>query len=351
MRRSLIAVLAAGLMAGAAGAATAPKPAPKAAAPPAPAPGAGDIDVEVIKPRPFSTKKEPAIRIAWRTDLEAARQEAAKYGHVILIFFCADWSQPATWMNDGTFVSLPVAGYVVQHFIPVRIDDSAGTSPVTKQYDIRVYPTVLFLDAAGKPLHMVLGPRPPQAFYGILKQVAELPKLIEAQRAAPDDLEANFAAGNAFALLNQLKRGQPYLKRAAELAPKNQNGRLSQARLLLAVVPLEDGDAALAMANIEAYLKEFKDAPEVPVAVFYQGTILFQDGKLAESRRYFEEVRQRFPTHPKAYDADKAIEAIDVRLKALKAAPPATPKAAAPPAPAAKTAPPETPAPAKKPVG
>jgi len=348
MRRSLIAVLAAGLVAATAGAATAPKPAPKAAAPPAPAPGAGDIDVEIIKPRPFSTKKEVPIRIAWRTDLDTARQEAARYSRVVLIFFCADWSQPAKWMNDGTFVSLPVAGYVGQHFIPVRIDDSTGTSPVTKQYDVRVYPTGLFLAAAGKPLHMGLGPRPPQAFYGILKQVAELPKLIEAQRAASDDLEANFAVGNAFAVLNQLRRGEPYLKRAAELAPKNQNGRLSQARLLLAIVPLEDGDAALAMTNIEAYLKEFKDAPEVPVAIFYQGTILFQDGKLVESRRYFEEVRERFPAHPKAYDADKAIEAIDLRLKALKAAPPPAPKAGTP---ASKNPPPEPAAPAAKPVG
>ena len=41
-----------------------------------------------------------------------------------------------------------------------------------------------------------------------------------------------------------------------------------------------------------------------------------QDGKLQEARRAFEDVRTRFPKDAKAYEADKAIDAIDARLKA-----------------------------------
>ena len=285
-------------------------PAPGAAKPPA--------DVEVVKPRPFSTKKTPPIPVAWRTDLAAAKDEAARTGRCVLLFFYADWSQPCRWMSNGTFASPAVAQAVNRAFIPVKVDDSKDTSPVTKAYEVRVYPTVLFLDPGGKPLHMVLGPRPPDAFAPILKQVVELPALMVAQNHKPNDLEANFALGNAFALLGQMKRGAPYLERAADLAPNNENGRLSQARLILAVVPLEDGGSAQALKNIEAYLAEFKDAPEVPVAVWYQGTILFQDGRLEEARAYFVKILRDFPTHRKAYEADKAIEAIDARLKAKR---------------------------------
>ncbi len=321
----------------------------------APAPPSGGVqpEVEIRTPRPFSEKKEPPIRIAWRTDLDAAAQEAGRTGRLVLAFFYADWSQPCKWMDEGTFGARPVAGLVVRNFIPVKIDDSGGTSAVSRRFDIRVYPTILILDAARQPLHIVLGPRPPDSLYPLFKEVSALPGLIDAQKKAPNDLEANFAIGNAFAKLNQLKRGEPYLKRAAALAPKNENGRLSQARLILAAVPLEDGDSALALANIAAYLKEFKDAPEVPVAIFYQGTILFQDGKLEESRGYFEQIRQRFPKHPKAYDADKAIESIDARLKAKAALKNGGPKAA-PEAPGSKAAskpPAPAPAPEKKPVG
>ena len=284
----------------------------------APAPGTAQepLDVEIIKPRPFSTKTKPLIPVAWRTDLAAAKDEAARIGRCVLVFFHADWSQPCRWMRDGTFASPTVAQTVNRGFLPVKVDDSAGTSPATKAYKVRVYPTVLFLDPGGKPLHMVLGPRPPAKFAPLLEQVAELPKLMVARKHKPNDLEANFALGNAFAMLNQLKRGAPYLERAAELAPKNENGRLSQARLILAVVPLEDGQSAQALKNIEAYLAEFKDAPEVPVAIWYQGTILFQDGRPEEAREYFVKILRQFPTHRKAYEADKAIEAIEARLKA-----------------------------------
>lgn len=262
-----------------------------------------------------TTGKVPPIAIAWRKDLDSALQESARTARPVVIFFYADWSQPCRWMDRGTFASPAVAQYVLRNFIPVKVDDSADTSPVTAKYQVRVYPTLLFLAPTGEPLHIVLGPRTAAEAYPILEKVAALPRLITAQQKAPDDLEANFQLGNAFAVLNQLKRAEPYLRRAAELAPKNEGGRLSQSRLLLAIVPLEDGDSALAMRNIDAWLREFPQAPEVPTAMYYQGTILFQDGRLQDARRYFDRLRIEFPKHPKAYEADKAIEAIDARLK------------------------------------
>ena len=315
-----------------------------AAAGPAPGTAQEPVEVEVVKPRPFSKKKKPLIPVAWRSDLAAAKAEAARTGRCVLIFFFADWSQPCQWMNDGTFASPLVAQFVNRNFIPVRVDDSGDTSPVTKAYDVRLYPTLLFLDPGGKALHVVLGPRPPDALIALLKRVTGLPELMVARKHKVNDLEANFALGNAFAILGQLKRSAPYLERAAALAPNNENGRLSQARLLLAVVPLEDGESEQALKNIEAYLVQFKDAPEAPVAIWYQGTILFQDGRLEEARQYFVKILRQFPTHRKAYDADKAIEAVDARLKAGK-----TPKAK--PSPPPPQQPDTQPKPAKKPVG
>jgi thiol-disulfide isomerase/thioredoxin len=337
MRPFNLAILAGLVLIVAAGAVRAPKaPAPQTPAGKEYGPGA---------PAAPPQKQEPSIPIAWRKDLESARQEAARTGQVVLIFFTADWCAPCRLMAEGTFTVRGVAQYMVQNFVPVKVDDSKDSSPITAKYQVRVYPTVLFLAPSGEPLHMVVEPRPPAEFYLLLKKVAALPTLIEAQKRAPDDLEANFAVGNAFATLEplnslapaaQLKKAEPYLKRAAELAPNNENGRLSQARLILALVPLADGDSALAMRGIERYLRDFGNAPEAPVAIFYQGTIQFQDGRLRDARSYFERVRTEYPKHPQAYAADKAIEAIDARLKlqaeAAKPPPQAAPRPASKPA-------------------
>ena len=107
-----------------------------------------------------------------------------------------------------------------------------------------------------------------------------------------------------------------------------------KARLLLCFVPLEDGEAAKAIQNLDAFVEEFKDSPEVPAAVFFKGAILMQDRRLEEARKVFDDLRNRFPKHEKAYEADKAIDIIDAQLKAeAAAAAAATTAQPAPPAP------------------
>lgn len=296
-------------------------PEPRPAAPAAPAApmkmkiGNEEVEVEVRKARPSFDKPAP-IPITWFRDLDPALAEATRTGRLVLVFFTADWCQPCRWMDKGTFAAPAVAQFVLRHFVPLRVDDTGEPGTVSKKYAIRVYPTVLFLAPSGEAVHIELGPRTPNEILPILQRVESLPRLLLTAQQKPDDLEAQFAAGNALALLNQLRGAKPLLSRAAELAAKTGGPRLSQARLLLAVVPLEDGDSAAAMKNIEAWLAEFPGAPEAPVAIYYQGTILYQDGKLDDARRYYEQVRTRFPKHAKAYEADKAIEAIEARQKA-----------------------------------
>jgi len=265
------------------------------------------------------TKSEPAYRIEWRTLLAAALKEAADSGRLVLVYFHADWCQPCRLMDDGTFTTRGTTLYVAQHFVPVRIDDSKETSDVSKKYEIRLYPSILFLAAGGDPLHIVLGPRTPAQLYPILKQVAALPKLIEAQAKAPDDPKANFDLGGAWAILDQLKKAEPYLRRVVEKDPGNALGHLDQARLILAMVPIEDGDSALALKNLDQFIADFKDSPQRANALMFKGIVLYRDGRLEEARQVFDQLRTDYPKHSKAYEADKAIEAIDARLKAKAA--------------------------------
>ncbi|MCX5655449.1 MAG: thioredoxin family protein [Planctomycetota bacterium] len=277
----------------------------------------------------------PVVRIEWRANLDSAIKDAAASDRVVLIYFHADWCQPCRLMNDATFVNRAVAMYVGQNFVPVKVDDSSETSAVSKKYQVRIYPSILFLAPGGEPLHMLLFPRTAAELYPILEKVQAIPRMIEAQRKAPDDLEATFRLGEVWVTLDRVKQAEPYLKRTVELDPKNERGRLVQARLWLAIVPLEDGDAPQAIRNLRQFAEEFKDSPLVPTALHAIGAILARDGKFQEARQAFEDLRTRFPRDVMAYEADKAIDGLDARLKAEKEAPPAKP-----------ASPPEEPAPA-----
>jgi len=311
--------------------AAAPAPPTKATA----ATGSAGASKSAASATPTAKAPTPVL-IAWRPlsakyDMAAALKEAAGAQCSVMIFFTADWCQPCRLMDAGTFTKRGVAQYINKNFVPIRIDDSKDTSPVTTRYSVTAYPSVLFIGPGDDPLHMVVGPRPAAEFYPILQQVEALPRLMDAQRKKPDDLEANFAIGNAFATLEHLKRAEPYLKRAVELARKaGGSPRLSQAALLAATAPLEDGDADQVIRNVDQWLIEFRTAPEAPLAIFMEGTIRFKEGKYELARSYFDRIRKEFPKSPKAFEADQAIETIDGILKSKAGATSPTPTAAAP---------------------
>jgi tetratricopeptide (TPR) repeat protein len=312
---------------------------------------AADTPLGPGKPAPAPPPaKQPVVRVEWRTDLEAAKKEATESGRMVFIFFSADWCQPCKLMEGGTFVQRVLTQYLEAHYVPVKVDDTKDKSEVTKKYEVRLYPSILILGPDNAPLHMVLGPYTATQLYPILQQVAAIPQLLANQKKAPYDSEANFAIGNALAALDHLRRAEPYLRKVVELDPRKEGGRLRQTRLMLAMVPLEDGDSDQTLKNLAAFLDEFPGSPEAPTALYYVGAVLFRDGKLLEARRAFEAVRTKFPKDLKAYDADRAIEMIDVRLRAQaearkaaaekkppaeapKNAPDAPPKAKADPAP------------------
>ena len=266
--------------------------------------------------QPAKPPAEPVVRIDWRTDLDAALREAVSRDHPVLIYFHADWCEPCRLMDGYTFANRALAYLVGKDFVPVKVDDSKEAGPVSKKYGVRIYPSILVLSKTGEPLHMVLFPRTAAELHPILQKVAALPRLIEQQAQAPDDLEANFRLGEAWANLDHLHRAEPYLARVVQMDPRNERGHLADARLMLAIVPLEDGNAAQALKNLRQFMEDFKDAPQAPTALYAMGAILMQDGKFQEARKVFDDVRTRFPRHEKAYQADKAIDAIDARLKA-----------------------------------
>jgi thiol-disulfide isomerase/thioredoxin len=258
---------------------------------------------------------EPLVPPDWRSDLPGALREARATGRVVLLYFHADWCLPCEWVDRGLFGNAKMSAYVSTYFIPIRVDDTKKPSPESRRYDVRVYPSVLFLDGAGETLHAVLGPKTPRAFVRICDKVRRLPELIRRAEKEPDSAAAAFDLGAAFAELDQLERAAPHLRRVLQLDPDDALGRRAQVRLLLAMVPLEAGDADAALANLDAWMQKFPDADVLPLAVHFKGTILYRLGRLRDARAVFERLRADFPKHPKAYEADKAVEHIDALLR------------------------------------
>ena len=96
----------------------------------------------------------PSASPAWRfDDLDAARAEAVKNGHPLLVDFTAAWCGACKQLDRKTFASPDVQPELLR-FMKVKVDATNNDDPKVEammdRYDVVGLPTVLVFDSTGK---------------------------------------------------------------------------------------------------------------------------------------------------------------------------------------------------------
>ncbi len=90
---------------------------------------------------------------------------AKKENKMIYVDCYTTWCGPCKWMAKNVFTNDTVADFYNTNFINAKIDMENGEGiDLAKKYDIRAYPTMLFLDADGVQLHRTCGSCPAADF-------------------------------------------------------------------------------------------------------------------------------------------------------------------------------------------
>lgn len=143
-----------------------------------------------------ATKKEQGIRFSELT-FNQALQEAKGANKLLFIDCYTTWCGPCKMLSNVVFKDSLVADYFNRSFINLKMDMEKGEgSNLRQKYDVRGYPTLLFLDAEGKVVHRLLG-------------ASKAPELLEKVRFGVENggiaaLRQRYAGGDRdFAFVNQ----------------------------------------------------------------------------------------------------------------------------------------------------
>ncbi len=91
---------------------------------------------------------------AWLTVLAKAKKE----NKMIYIDCYTSWCGPCKWMAKNIFTNDTAADFYNTHFINAKIDMEKGEGlEIAKKYDVRAYPTMLYLNADGEQIHRTCG--------------------------------------------------------------------------------------------------------------------------------------------------------------------------------------------------
>lgn len=100
--------------------------------------------------------------ISFNEGLEAAAEE----GKPIFIDAFTTWCGPCKWMSANIFTDKSVAEYYNANYVCLKIDMEKGEGlDIAKKYQVRAYPTLLYLDEKGERLLVKVGAsREPQGY-------------------------------------------------------------------------------------------------------------------------------------------------------------------------------------------
>ena len=100
--------------------------------------------------RSRSTDGDGKGLIAWQADLDGAREQSARDGKPVLLYFTAVWCPPCQQMKSETWLDSRVADVIKSKYGPVMIDiDADDQKSVAQQFGVRSIPRVEVLSANG----------------------------------------------------------------------------------------------------------------------------------------------------------------------------------------------------------
>lgn len=75
------------------------------------------------------------------------------------------WCGPCTWMSKNVFTDKEVGEYYNKNFINFKLNMEEGEGPqFAQKYNVTAYPTLIYFDPTGEPVHKIVSAKPSDAF-------------------------------------------------------------------------------------------------------------------------------------------------------------------------------------------
>jgi thiol-disulfide isomerase/thioredoxin len=108
----------------------------------------------------------------WESNIPKALEIAMRQNKLVMIDFSTTWCGWCTKLDKDTFKNNRVQTVLNKYFVSVRLDGDENPQ-VVRQYNVRGYPNIVFLDKKGNVVMQKAGYLPPEHFIELLYLVVE----------------------------------------------------------------------------------------------------------------------------------------------------------------------------------
>ncbi len=109
-----------------------------------------------------------------KSDFSTALAKANAEDKLLFVDAYTDWCGPCKWMTNSVFPDSAVGELFNSHFVSIKIDMEKGEGPeLAKKYQVRAYPSLMFINGEGELVEKVVGGRPVAALLSIGERVVD----------------------------------------------------------------------------------------------------------------------------------------------------------------------------------
>ena len=268
--------------------------APNDAAPSSPAarPDAGDrIPSDVVPPTDAAAgvAEDGSIvsAVEWFSgSFEAALAHAKESDKLVFVHVGAYWCPPCHRLEEEVFTQPRVGAFLREGYVALHVDAEKGEGPeLVERYKVQAYPTLLVLEPSGMEKDRVVDFVEAAELEAALGRIAEGGNVLVALEQAvdddPDDLEARYRLGHAYALAARREEAETHYAIVVVGDPSDEMNLHSQVlydRALFFTYKLE-GDRDAAIAAFEELQQRFGDSKAAVRAYRHIGRLLHESGR------------------------------------------------------------------------
>jgi len=250
------------------------------------------IALAVVALLPFVALVPAATEIPWRTDIDAAFQQAAEQGKWVYASLYTT-TCPYCVRMDREVYSKPDIADLLSKFVPLKVNGALSEDFVAK-YHVEGFPTALVLTSDRKVVESLTGYMPADVFTKRVKPLAEgknpLEEFAAKADAEPKSATTQIRVGYEFFQRQWYDRSRTYLERAMELSTDDTELREEAMRLLIASY-LYESNTAKAVEWLGKYEKSFPGSEYTGAMLFDLGQIHFEKEEYTEAAKYFERAK------------------------------------------------------------
>jgi thiol-disulfide isomerase/thioredoxin len=173
-----------------------------------------------------------AAEINWAKSFHAAIQQAKTTGRPVMVDFYTDWCGWCKKLDSDVYTNSQVV-QTAGKFVSVKVNAEREGVEQARKYQVRSFPTILFLNGAGDVVGMIKGYLPADRFNAEMQQVLtmhrELPALKTRFQSSPNDAAAASKLASFYAKQGNASGAANAYARVQKLDPTGAKGYLSAA--------------------------------------------------------------------------------------------------------------------------